>query len=108
MTSYKWLVVLVALAFTSCSSDYTPVDAGEEILPDGEDGGEAADGESGCIDAYPGQVLITEIMVNPQAAPGEAGRYLELYNTGFEILKMEGWMLCDGVAEVEIRLGEET
>jgi cysteine-rich repeat protein len=107
MKTYPWLICLLALALTSCSSGYTPVDAGEEILPDGEDGGEDG-GESGCIDAYPGQVLITEIMAEPSAAPGQPGRFIELYNAGFEVLKMEGWMLNDGVAEVEIHLGEET
>lgn len=109
MMSYRWVVVLVVFTLAACTSNYTPMDSGEEILPDGEDGGsDAADGEGGCIDAYPGQVLITEIMADPRAAPGESGRFIELYNNGFETLHMQGWMLNDGVSEVEIALTGET
>jgi len=102
----RWIPALVVFFFAACTSSYTPEDGGDEVLPDGEDGGlEAGDGEGGCINAYPGQVLITEIMANPRAAPGEPGRFIELYNTSFEILQMQGWILNDGVSEVEIALG---
>ena len=70
--SFRWILALVVFSLAACTSSYTPVDAEEETLPDGEDGGsDTADGEGGCIDAYPGQVLITEIMADPRAAPGE-------------------------------------
>jgi cysteine-rich repeat protein len=99
--------VFFTLALASCTSSYTPVDAGEEVRLDGEDGGDVADGEGGCIDAYPGQVLITEIMADPRAAAGKPGRFVELYNNGFETLYMQGWVLKDGANEAEIGLPEE-
>jgi len=73
----------------------------------GDDGG--GDDGGGCLDVFPGQVLITEIMVNPAAAPGPAGQWLELYNAGDTSLKMKGWTLHDDAGgSCPLALGGET
>ena len=60
------------------------------------DGDGAVDGDGGsCIDAYPGQVILTEIMVQPQAVAPADGCYFELYNAGFETLQLTGWEIED-------------
>ena len=69
-----------------------PTDTPDVDLEVGEGDGETG----GCIDVYPGQVLITEIMLSPLQAPAPAGRWIELFNAGGDILKMSGWELCDG------------
>ena len=65
--------------------DIPPVD-----VPDADDTG-------GCIDVYPGQVLIAEIMLSPTQAPVPDGQWIELFNAGGDVLKMNGWELCDAL-----------
>ncbi len=100
-----WLPALAGLLGWGCvNTPYIPVDAGGEPAADGRDagpgdiGGDRADDDDGggCLDAYPGQVLISEIMITPGAATGSAGRFIELYNNSFDPLKMEGWVIEDG------------
>ena len=83
-------------------------------ISDGDDGGpDAGDGEGdgggddggSCLEAYPGQVLITEVMVRSLATASPAGCYVELYNAGLDDLRMEGWLLEDGAGQrVELAL----
>jgi len=79
-------------------------DGASDSSPDAyPDVGDASQGDlhgngdtGGCIDVYPGQVLITEIMRDPVHAPAPAGQWVELFNAGGDALKMTGWVLCDG------------
>lgn len=43
----------------------------------------------------PGQVIITEVMVNPKAADDEPGEWVELYNPGELPIDVNGWVLRD-------------
>jgi cysteine-rich repeat protein len=74
------------------SSEIVP-DIGQELVLDiGPD-------EGGCLDVYPGQVIITEIMLTPAQSVGPAGRFIELYNTGYEPLTMVGWVIEDAAGQ---------
>ncbi len=101
------------IALSACAEDPSAPDAAGDAGPgeeevvglDGEDGEEFAEAsedgaggqeQGGCIEAYPGQVLITEIMSRPEAAAGRPGQFIELYNKGYEALSMQGWQLRDG------------
>lgn len=74
--------------------DSSPDDGTPELIGDLLQ--DVADDQGGCIDTYPGQVLITELMLDPLAASGQSGQYIELLNTSIETLHMTGWMLVDG------------
>jgi hypothetical protein len=43
-----------------------------------------------------GQIVITEIMSNPQAVSDEEGEWIELYNTGADDLDLAGCVIDDG------------
>jgi cysteine-rich repeat protein len=66
------------------------------------------DESGGCIDVYPGQVIVTEIHWQPLATPGTSGQFLELWNTGDTTLRMKGWTLSDGAGnEAAMELPED-
>ncbi|MBN2496691.1 MAG: SUMF1/EgtB/PvdO family nonheme iron enzyme [Deltaproteobacteria bacterium] len=94
------ILLFSSIFICTCTSYHALPDAGSDAdAADGQDGG------GSCIDAYPGQVIITEIMIQPAGFDPPAGCYVELFNTSIETLHMEGWILEDGaggVAELEL------
>ncbi len=98
------VAAVLLILFSACAGDSPPHYDPEGGAYDGDAGSadEEKDGDDepsdngGCIDAYPGQVLITEIMRLPATVTGKSGQYLELYNAGFDALAMNGWLLRDG------------
>ncbi|MBM4341928.1 MAG: lamin tail domain-containing protein [Deltaproteobacteria bacterium] len=43
----------------------------------------------------PGQIIVTEIMINPKAVNDEVGEWIEFYNPGELTIDINGWVLRD-------------
>ncbi|GMV40003.1 MAG: hypothetical protein AMXMBFR64_17190 [Myxococcales bacterium] len=95
-----------------CEPDCTLTpDCGNGVVEAGEqcdDGNEASgDGCSGClVDSFPapglGDVVITEIMVDPVALPDALGEWIEVYNNTAGILDLSGVVLRDNGGEAVV------
>jgi len=48
------------------------------------------------MEAFPGQVILTEIMIIPEAAKAPAGCWVEVFNVTAEDMRMQGWHIVDG------------
>ncbi len=89
-----WVAILLAaLVWTACSGYEGISDAGQDAI-DGQVGGD--DGGGGCLEAYPGQVVINEIFMWPVGVAAPVACFLEIVNTSSEPLALEGWTLMDG------------
>ena len=67
-----------------------------ELCDDGnKDGGDGCSINCQKESFSKGQVIITEIMVNPKAVGDEAGEWVELYNPGELVVDINGWVLRD-------------
>ena len=53
-------------------------------------------GPGGVNDANPGDVIITEIMGNPDVVNDSAGEWVELFNTRADTVRIDGWIIQDG------------
>ena len=71
-------------------SDDLPVEVPDE--GGGPETTDVPDTGGGCMDAFPGQVVITEILV----LPGKGPAFVEIYNADILALTMTGWVLRDG------------
>ena len=92
----------------ACRTDCELPSCGDEVTDDGE---ECDDGnqelEDGCtpdciIEVYipePGDVIITEIMQNPDAVYDTLGEYIEVYNTREYPIDINGWEIQDEGAD---------
>ena len=49
---------------------------------------------------YAGDLVITEIMVDPDAVGDTLGEYFEVYNTSNNLIPLDGWIIEDGVNEL--------
>ena len=49
---------------------------------------------------YEGDLIITEIMVDPDAVADSLGEYVEVYNNSGQLIQLDGWVLADGVNEI--------
>ncbi|MFM7200865.1 MAG: lamin tail domain-containing protein [Myxococcota bacterium] len=75
-----------------CASRYSLLDSGDFGTP-----GKLNDV---CfITASPGDLVITELMINPLAVEDTLGEWLELYNTTSDTIKLDGWILTDGAGD---------
>jgi hypothetical protein len=63
--------------------------------------GAAADGgvAAGAMPAHAGALVISELMVDPQALSDAEGEWFELYNPGAEVLDLAGCEIADGSAQ---------
>ena len=88
----------------ACRLDCTLPTCGDGVQDDGEecdDGNQAL--EDGCtpeclIEVYvpdPGDVIVTEIMQNPDAVYDTLGEYIEVYNTRDYLIDLNGWEIQD-------------
>ncbi len=48
---------------------------------------------------YAGDLVITEIMVDPDAVADTLGEYFEIYNTSADLIHLDGFLIQDGVNE---------
>ena len=53
-------------------------------------------GPSEVQDANPGDIIITEIMSNPNAVNDTDGEWFEIFNTRAETVNIAGWLIQDG------------
>lgn len=75
-----------------CASRYSVLDSGDFGTP-----GKLNDV---CfITASPGDLVITELMINPLAVDDTLGEWLELYNATPDTIKLDGWILTDGAGD---------
>ncbi|MDP7114508.1 MAG: lamin tail domain-containing protein, partial [Myxococcota bacterium] len=51
---------------------------------------------------YEGDLVITEVMIDPLAVDDGAGEYVEIYNAGLETLPLDGFELSDGGADQHV------
>ena len=74
-------------------------DANPDVSADGFEIPDLADNDcDGLVDedfVVEGDVLITELMVNPSAVGDSKGEYIELFNNGVDPLNLVGWTLTD-------------
>lgn len=54
--------------------------------------------------ANPGDIIITEIMQNPNAVGDNVGEYFEIYNTTAAAINMQGWVIKDDVTASEMHV----
>jgi len=67
-----------------------------ELCDDGnKDGGDGCSVNCQKEAFVAGQVIVTEIMVNPKLAGDEAGEWVELHNPGDLAIDINGWILKD-------------
>ena len=87
---------------------------GNSITETGEecDDGNTNDGD-GCSSTCKtesfttGQVIITELMINPDAVSDTAGEYIELYNTSDTEVNINGWLISNNSKSFKIDNGGE-
>ncbi|MGM0577022.1 MAG: lamin tail domain-containing protein [Myxococcota bacterium] len=101
----------------ACRTDCTLPGCGDGVKDSGEacDDGDLDDTDA-CTSACeagpdlsrpaPGQVVVTELMINPAAAEDPAGEWIELHNPGEADLSLVGCTLRDEGTD-EVVLGEE-
>ncbi len=63
-----------------------PVDTGDEPIEDPPDD---------PVDAEPGDLVLSELMVNPEVVYDTAGEWFELYNTSGSFISIQGYTLRD-------------
>jgi len=92
----------------ACRTDCTAPGCGDGVTDDGE---ECDDGNQdlgdGCTPEcefeawipFPGDVIITEIMQNPDAVFDTVGEYIEVYNTRDFPIDLNGWEILDDGAD---------
>ncbi len=51
---------------------------------------------------YEGDLVITEVMIDPSAVDDGAGEYVEIYNAALETLPLDGFELSDGGADQHV------
>ncbi len=68
-------------------------------MPGGDLGTPGALNDVCVIDASPGDLVITEIMAFPAADIGDWGKYVEIYNTTADDIRLDGWVLADGAGD---------
>ncbi len=68
-------------------------------MPGGDLGTPGALNDACFLDASEGDLIITEIMAYPASDIGEWGKYVELYNTTLETIRLDGWVLSDGAGD---------
>ena len=67
-----------------------------ELCDDGnKDGGDGCSINCQKEVFSPGQIIVTEIMVNPKVVSDELGEWIELYNPGELTVDINGWVLRD-------------
>ena len=52
---------------------------------------------SAVVVPYEGDLIITEIMIDPDAVDDTMGEYVEVYNASGEIVMLDDWIISDGV-----------
>ncbi len=93
---FSWLVSLAALG---CGGDETTaVDTTSGSGGSGATGGAGGAGASAGAGGTPtgADIVINEIMVNPNAVLDDAGEWVELFNAGDASIDLEGFTLRDG------------
>lgn len=51
---------------------------------------------------YPGDLVITELMVDPAIVPDEDGEWIEIYNTSPAAIPLDGFEITDGLADLHV------
>lgn len=111
------------ITFSSSANDQDTKTVSVSLTADGKEGSETASfvlenpsqnaivGSSSQFDLtirdavsdHSGEVIITEIMPNPDAVPDSDGEYVELYNTTESLKDIDGWAIDgDAISGVEI------
>ncbi len=109
------MVAVLAAGCAATNPEPTTTDASTPPAQQDVQGGSDPDGDPGtgpvpievigdpgkdegndCLDAFPGQVIFTEVMIAPKAAAAPAGWWIEVLNLGEKELRMRGWELIDG------------
>lgn len=62
---------------------------------DADGGGGGADGGGGAAAFEAGDLVISELMINPDAVADESGEWIELYNNSGRALDLDGLVLSD-------------
>jgi hypothetical protein len=78
---------------------------GEDTGGDGDGDLEAGGSSEALPPARPGDVLVTELMTNPDALPDGMGEWIELHNPGDAPLDLGGCVLIDGDQERALPAG---
>jgi len=98
LTAADHLPVVVDLVLPGPQTDPDPTDTGAPI----DTGPPPADAVP-VADLLPGELMITEVMANPDGCPDDEGEWVELLNRSGSSVDLDGLQLCDaqGCAPVD-------
>ncbi len=104
---YEWYEDGVFLAAQVADSvPAAELDLGEEWMcraraHDGYDYGPWAEASDQVL-PYDGDIVITEVMVDPDAVDDAVGEWFEIFNASSEVIYLDGWTIGDGVNDVHV------